>query len=321
MKFRNREISTLKEELYIKYHTLMATILFAFALIHLLIIKDIIMGYYCLAGMIFVLIMISIFKFPIHLFSLEKLVFSYLITAPIYAFFVTFYFWKVSIVNLCWFVPIPLGAYIFLGKKYGLFFSCYSLSIASVTFLTTHLFTFQFQSNILANESIYRCTDFLVFGCNISIVYLFVHHKDKIRDQELFSTIEKRAKITLPNTLDEEEISYAKLLFIEIENEMINNRHFINPKFSISQLTALMGKKSSQTSKAIRLHGYSNFNAYINSHRINYAKELIEKNNLEKVTLMYIYTESGFANQSTFNKAFKNFTGMTPSEYLLNLNK
>jgi AraC-like DNA-binding protein len=30
---------------------------------------------------------------------------------------------------------------------------------------------------------------------------------------------------------------------------------------------------------------------------------------------MYIYTEAGFSNQSTFNRVFKQIEGITPSEY------
>ncbi len=34
---------------------------------------------------------------------------------------------------------------------------------------------------------------------------------------------------------------------------------------------------------------------------------------------MFVYTEAGFKNQSTFNRVFKQIEGMTPSEYIRNL--
>jgi len=55
---------------------------------------------------------------------------------------------------------------------------------------------------------------------------------------------------------------------------------------------------------------------YLNEYRINYVKKLISENNLQKVTLMYIYTEAGFSNQATFNRVFKQIEGVTPSEYI-----
>ncbi|MBE4947329.1 helix-turn-helix domain-containing protein [Chryseobacterium culicis] len=314
LKVREKEISRLKYKMYNHYHSLMLIILSSFAIIHFLILNDLVMGYYCIGGMIFIVI----FKFLMHFVTLEKLVYTYLVLAPVYVFFLTFYFWKISIVNFCWFVPIPLGAYICLEKNYGLIFSCYSFLIASAAFTCAHLLSF--KTNVLIYDSVYHYTDFLIFGCNILIVYLFVYYKDKIREQELFFNIEKRAKITLPITFDDAEIDDLKLLFIGIENEMSDNKHFINPKFTITQLNTIMNVKNNRISKAIKFHGYDNFNTYINSHRIKYVKELIDKNNLEKVTFMYIYTEAGFINQSTFNKTFKKFTGMTPSEYLQILN-
>jgi len=66
---------------------------------------------------------------------------------------------------------------------------------------------------------------------------------------------------------------------------------------------------------------FDNFNHYLNLHRVTYVKELIEINDLDRVTIMYIYTKAGFANQSTFNRVFKKIEGITPSEYIACLPK
>ncbi|MPT30259.1 MAG: AraC family transcriptional regulator [Chryseobacterium sp.] len=116
--------------------------------------------------------------------------------------------------------------------------------------------------------------------------------------------------------MDEKELSHAQSLFEKIENEVITNKHYINPQFNISMLSTTLKISNNYISKSIRIQGYSNFNTYVNSHRISYVKELIAKSDLEKITLMYIYTEAGFINQSTFNKTFKQFEGMTPSEFI-----
>ena len=54
-------------------------------------------------------------------------------------------------------------------------------------------------------------------------------------------------------------------------------------------------------------------------HRIECVKRLLHENDIEKVTLMYIYTEAGFSNQSTFNRVFKQMENITPSEYINSL--
>ncbi|RLJ33277.1 helix-turn-helix protein [Chryseobacterium sp. 7] len=319
IKLREQEALRLKKELVTRYNYLMAIILLIYTLIFFFIINDKLVGYYCLVGTFFLVVLMYIFKdttFPS--ISLEKKVQTYLIFAPLYVFFLIFYFWKYTIVNFCWLVPIPFGAYIFLGKRKGFIYSIYSLSIFIVLLFITTFFSF---NSIEISYTKIRYTDILVVSFNIIISCLFVYYKDKMKEQELLSTIEKREQITLPITLDEEDISDAKSLFEKIENEMITQRYFINPKFNISLLNTILKSNNNYISRAIRLQGYPNFNTYVNSHRINYVKELIEKNDLEKITLMYIYSEAGFINQSTFNRAFKQIVGMTPSEYIREVKK
>lgn len=315
---REQEILRLKEELITRYYYLMSIILSIYTLLFFFILNEKLIAYYCFAGALFLLAQVYIFNTILPSISLEKKVRGYITIAPLYVFFLILYFWKYTIINFCWLVPIPFGAYIFLGKKDGFIFSIYSLLIFVVLLFITTFFSFNFIE--ISYQEI-RYTDMLVVSFNIIVSCLFVYYKDKIQEQQLLSVIEKRAQITLPITLDEEEIAGSKLLFEKIESEMITNRYFINPKFSISLLNTIMKTNNNYISKAIRLQGYPNFNTYVNSHRINYVKELIEKNDLEKVTLMYIYTEAGFTNQSTFNKAFKQIVGMTPSEYIRDVNK
>ncbi|MGK6341056.1 helix-turn-helix domain-containing protein [Chryseobacterium sp. DT-3] len=313
-RLREQEILRLKEELSIRYNYLMGAILLLYTLIYQFIIKENIVGYYCLAGAVFMFSHVYVFNTLFPSLSLEKIVRGYLIIAPIYIFFIIIYFWKYSIFQFCWLVPVPLGAYIFLGKREGFIFSMYTLFIAVAAFLAGSIGPF--RSTIMPYENIFRYSDLLTFGLNILIVYLLIYYKEKITEQEFLAIIEKRKRITLPITLDEKEISDAKSLFEKIENEIIINKHFTNPDFNISMLSTILKISNNYISKSIRIQGYSNFNTYVNSHRISYVKELIAKSDLEKVTLMYIYTEAGFTNQSTFNKTFKQFVGMTPSEYI-----
>jgi AraC-like DNA-binding protein len=313
-RLREQEILRLKEELSIRYNYLMGAILLLFTLIYFFIVKEKLFGYYCLVGAIALLSHVYLLNTFFPSLSLEKRVRGYLIIAPIYTYFIILYFWKCSIFQFCWLVPVPLGAYVFLGKKEGSSFSVYTLFIAVVAIFTGDIAPLHTRIN--SYENVFRYNDLLSFGFNIVIVYLLIYYKDKIREQELLSIIEKRKRITLPITLDEKEISGAKSLFEKIENEIITNKHFTNPEFNISMLSTILKISNNYISKSIRIQGYSNFNTYVNSHRIGYVKELIAKSDLEKVTLMYIYTEAGFINQSTFNKTFKQFVGMTPSEYI-----
>lgn len=57
------------------------------------------------------------------------------------------------------------------------------------------------------------------------------------------------------------------------------------------------------------------FSSYINSLRINYSKSLLTHTDW---SIIHIALESGYHNQQTFNRVFKEMTGCTPKEYRKN---
>ncbi|MFP3681350.1 helix-turn-helix domain-containing protein, partial [Pseudomonas sp. SIMBA_041] len=63
------------------------------------------------------------------------------------------------------------------------------------------------------------------------------------------------------------------------------------------------------------------FSEYVNDLRINYLlKELQENQTLRKYTIQTISEEFGYKSPTTFIKAFKDRTQMTPSDYIKELN-
>ncbi|WP_419867930.1 helix-turn-helix domain-containing protein [Chryseobacterium sp. CT-SW4] len=222
-------------------------------------------------------------------------------------------FWSISVASLVWLVPLPLGAYIFLSKREVYIYSAYAILIIFTVITIASLCDFEFVKH--TNEQI-RVTDTFLIISNFLIVTLLVYYKDKIRRLEIISEIEEKEKIVLPVTLDEKDAQYAASLFERIENVIEQDELFKNPKLNISTLSTILEVNNNYISKAIRYKGYPNFNSYINSHRIAYVKKLIAESDLDRVTLMYIYTEAGFLNQSTFNRTFKQIEEITPSEYI-----
>ncbi|WP_210517128.1 helix-turn-helix domain-containing protein [Hymenobacter terricola] len=58
-----------------------------------------------------------------------------------------------------------------------------------------------------------------------------------------------------------------------------------------------------------------NFFEYINALRIEEAKELLSHTSRQQLNIIEVAYEVGFNNKVSFNKAFKNSTGLTPSEF------
>jgi AraC-like DNA-binding protein len=59
----------------------------------------------------------------------------------------------------------------------------------------------------------------------------------------------------------------------------------------------------------------ASFHDFVNGYRVEEAKRRIRDPKLAHQTILAVALESGFRSKSTFNKIFKRFTGVTPSQY------
>ncbi|MDR2497507.1 MAG: helix-turn-helix domain-containing protein [Tannerellaceae bacterium] len=113
---------------------------------------------------------------------------------------------------------------------------------------------------------------------------------------------------------DENSIEKIYELYDSIVEYFVREKPYLDPNFSIAQLSIQLNSNNSYISRAIKLKRDMSFTTFVNSYRIEKVKELI-RNSRDLYTIEHIYTSAGFANQSTFNKAFKQIEGVTPSEY------
>lgn len=61
--------------------------------------------------------------------------------------------------------------------------------------------------------------------------------------------------------------------------------------------------------------GHRNFNAFLNTYRVEDAKRALGDRRYDAVAILTISTEAGFQSLGPFNRAFKAATGQTPSEF------
>lgn len=87
---------------------------------------------------------------------------------------------------------------------------------------------------------------------------------------------------------------------------------------TIRQLAETMEVKEYKLRQAIngRL-GFRNFNDFLNSYRIGEACALLTDPNEKDVTVLEIAYRTGYNSLAPFNKAFREITGLTPTEYRL----
>ena len=65
----------------------------------------------------------------------------------------------------------------------------------------------------------------------------------------------------------------------------------------------------------------ANFTTIVNQYRVKEALRLFTDEKYSKFTISYIGTQCGFSSDSTFHRAFKKITGVTPAYYREQVNK
>jgi len=102
----------------------------------------------------------------------------------------------------------------------------------------------------------------------------------------------------------------------KIENIIEQQKLYENPELSLFDLARLLNTNISLLSKIINRVFSANFNDLINSYRVKQFIELLKKGEHGKQTLLSMAFECGFNSKTTFNRAFRKFTGLNPQEYI-----
>ena len=115
---------------------------------------------------------------------------------------------------------------------------------------------------------------------------------------------------------DEKQTENSNLdQFIIIENHFNQTDCYMNADFSLKKLSEDLNFSESYLSKKIRQHYNFNFSDFVNSYRVEKAKEYLKAQEFDNYTIESIGLECGFNSKSTFYLAFNKFTGTTPTEF------
>jgi AraC-like DNA-binding protein len=104
-------------------------------------------------------------------------------------------------------------------------------------------------------------------------------------------------------------------LLTKLDILMQQEKIFINHKLSIEDVAFKLESNSKYISQIINETQDKNFYNFINFYRIEEAKKLLVLSENEKYSILGIAQSVGFVSKSTFNGAFKRFTGLTPTEF------
>lgn len=134
--------------------------------------------------------------------------------------------------------------------------------------------------------------------------------KAKIRSQ--FEDMKK--KQTTSNSL---KISEAKTAEIKekIISYMLEHKPFLNPELRQADVSTGIGHSVHEISHVLNSELNQNFSDFVNSYRVEEVKIRMQTDDAKKYTLTAMAMQCGFSAKSSFLRAFKKATNMTPSEY------
>lgn len=103
------------------------------------------------------------------------------------------------------------------------------------------------------------------------------------------------------------------LMMERICQVMKEQQLFINKDLKVSDVADALNTNRTYISDCIRVCRGSAFPQFVNSYRVEYAKQLIRGQ--KDIKIAEVWIASGFSNEGSFFRNFKQFTGMTPKEW------
>ncbi|MCB0668015.1 MAG: AraC family transcriptional regulator [Saprospiraceae bacterium] len=176
---------------------------------------------------------------------------------------------------------LAFASYIFL-VRFGLMDPSYDyfIDILIVIFIAMLAFFGFVQPDVFAGRSIREMVPFI-----------------KYRKTGLTSGLSLKMKERLVRIMEDQEL-------------------FLNSELRLNDLADALDLSRNHTSQVINEHFNLSFFDFVNSYRIDYAKKLLLRRINDRSTVAQIAFEAGFNNRASFYKAFRKFTGISPSDFI-----
>lgn len=149
----------------------------------------------------------------------------------------------------------------------------------------------------------------ILFGINQTVIY------PKNRAQQISDTVIDENSV--PNKTDRKLLddNQKKILSETILTYLKSQKPYMNPDYSLQMMADDLQISREKLSYLINTGQQKNFYKFINEFRIEEVKERLLIPKYDHFTVLGIGLECGFNSKSSFNRIFKEETGLTPSEY------
>jgi AraC-like DNA-binding protein len=110
-------------------------------------------------------------------------------------------------------------------------------------------------------------------------------------------------------------VDYAPDVIERIRQGMEVQHLYLKPTLNIEEFSKQVGIHYREVSAIINKHFDTNFFEFVNSYRVNKAKQMLLDPTFADTTILDILLESGFNSKSAFHRFFKRYVGMSAADY------
>lgn len=100
-----------------------------------------------------------------------------------------------------------------------------------------------------------------------------------------------------------------------VSDYMENKKPYLEHNITIDDLAGRLSLPTRTLSLLLNRHFGKNFFEFVNSYRVEAAKQMLSSSDTKDLSIVDIMHESGFSSKSSFNDCFKKIVGETPREY------
>ena len=168
-------------------------------------------------------------------------------------------------------------------------------------------FIYQYITNTKVIELNYSVMTFYTILIH-SLAYLVIRQPNKI-----FAALVTLGDKYKTSTLGESE---RKVHLENLHTLMREEKPFLDPDLKLLNLANMLSISPHHLSQILNQDVGLSFYEFINRHRLKEVKKLLINSEYGNYTLLAIALEVGFNNKTSFNRIFKQQTGVTPSSFV-----
>ncbi|WP_346882323.1 helix-turn-helix domain-containing protein [uncultured Algibacter sp.] len=196
----------------------------------------------------------------------------------------------------------------------------------------TLLFTIKNKKQLIIWGSIFCAVLLIVLAFYIKQKRIIQKQEHKLKAQyaileQSFETLETKSKENVlsiskdhkPKLSAYKNSSLTEAKRIEYKEHILSymqqEKPYLDGSISQSELAKKLNLSTHHFSEILNFTFEQNFYNFINSYRVLEAKNLIKNPEYKDAKMIAITFDSGFKSKTSFNRVFKIYTGLTPSQY------